>query len=67
MTATDARVEVLTAAVRAIAQALTREQPTMATKLLLDHLHPLARHSMSETVDNAMAREVASLVVALSK
>jgi hypothetical protein len=67
MTATDARVEVLTAAVRAIAQALTREQSTMATELLLDHLHPLARHSMSETVDNAMAREVASLVVALSK
>ncbi len=40
---------------------------TFDNQLLLDHLHPLARHSMSETVDNAMAREVASLVVALSK
>lgn len=66
MTVTEARFEVLAAAVRAIAQALPTEQSVVATKVLLEYLNPIAGHSMPESVDNAMAREVASLVVALA-
>lgn len=66
MTATEARIEVLAAAVRAVAQSLTPEQAVTANAMLIEYLRPLTDRPLPDVVGSAMAREVAGLIVALA-
>ncbi len=63
----DARVEVLAAAVRALAQVLTPEQAALAASLFLRYAQPIGRESLSDHADQAASAEVASVMMALAR
>jgi hypothetical protein len=65
--ATDARLEVLAAAVRAIAQTLTPEQSKLATALFLRHVEPVGRQQLRDVADQAASAEVVSVMMALAR
>ncbi|MFP5399678.1 MAG: hypothetical protein ACLGIT_15240 [Gammaproteobacteria bacterium] len=62
MTPTDARVEVLAAAVRAFAQVLTPEQSAAAAALFLRYAEPLGLQALPGSTDQAASAEVASIM-----
>ncbi len=67
MTATDARLEVLAAATRSIGLALSPDQAERASCTLLHYVRPIADEPMTESVDQVVAAEVASLMLALAR
>jgi hypothetical protein len=67
MRADEIRVEVLAAAVRAIAQVLTPSQAGAATSAFLQLVEPLGHRHLTDSADQVAAAEVRSIVVALSK
>jgi hypothetical protein len=67
MTRTEARIEVLAAALRAISQAPPAEQSQAAAALFLRHVEPLARHRLRDAADQAAAAEISSVLLALAK
>lgn len=67
LTPTDARVEVLAAAVRAFAQVLTPEQSAAAAGLFLRYSEPLGRQALPSSTDQVASAEIASIMLALAK
>jgi hypothetical protein len=67
MTATDARVEVLAAVIRALAQALPAEQSEVAASLFLRHARPTASEVLSDAADQAASAEVVGVMMALAR
>lgn len=67
MTATDARVEVLAAAVRAFAQVLTPEQSSAAAGLFLRYAEPLGRQPLPSSTDQVASAEIASIMLAFAR
>lgn len=67
MTPTDARLEVLAAAVRAFAQVLTPEQSTLASALFLRHVEHVGRQPLSGHANQAASAEIASIMLVLAK
>ena len=67
MTSTDARVEALAAAVRAVAQVLTPEQSSLASALFLRHVEHVGRQPLSGHADQAASAEVVSVMLALAR
>lgn len=59
MKPTDARVEVLAAAVRAFAQVLTPEQSCTAAGLFLRHVEPLGRQALRSSTNQAASAAIA--------
>jgi hypothetical protein len=62
-TATDARLEVLAAAVRAIAQTLTPEQASLASSLFLRYAR--SAEPVSDAADEAASAELVGVLSAL--
>lgn len=54
MTTTDARLEVLAAALRAFAQVLTAEQSAAAAALFLRYAEPLGRQALPSSTDQVV-------------
>jgi hypothetical protein len=67
MTPTDARLEVLAAAVRALAQVLTPEQSSLASAMFLRHVEQVGRQPLSDHADQAASAEVVSVMMALAR
>jgi hypothetical protein len=67
MTPVDARIEVLAAAVRALAQTLTPEQASLAASLFLRHAASLGRSRLTGSADQAASAEVVSVMMALAR
>jgi DNA-binding LytR/AlgR family response regulator len=67
MTTTEARIEVLAAAVRAMAQVLPPEQSAMASALFLRHVASLGREQLSDLADQAAAAEIVGVMMSLAR
>jgi hypothetical protein len=67
MTARDARLEVLAAAIRAIAQALPADQSEAAASLFLRHARSIGSEVLSDAADQAASAEVVSVMMALAR
>lgn len=67
MTTTEARLEVLAAAVRAMAQVLPPEQSTLASALFLRHVASPGREQLSELAEQAAAAEVIGVMMSLAR
>jgi hypothetical protein len=67
MTAIEARVEVLGAAIRAIAVAMPPEHAAAATNTFLRIVEPLGCRRLSDAADQAASAEVVSVMMALAR
>ena len=67
MTSTEARIDVLAAAVRALAQSLPPEHATLTASRFLRHAAALGRERLSDHADQVAAAEVAAVMMALAK
>ena len=67
MNATDARVDVLAAAVRAIALTLTPQQAALAEAVMRREVQCLAAQRLPPAVDHAAADEVLAVLAALGR
>lgn len=67
MTTTETRIEVLAAAVRAMAQVLPPDQSAAVSTLFLRHVASLGREQLSDLADQAAAAEVVGVMMSLAR